>query len=223
MYYLSCHRRNFFSSPLAIAAILFLIFAQTARAHVGLEAPNGGEMLTGGSTFTIAWRPEVAMHDTLNFDLSYSTTANDGPWIDIAIDLPPGDLTVGSFHTYLWTVPNITDTSAWIRVRQDNNLDQDYEDVSESAFSIVAALPGDFNSDGAVNTADYVVWRKTGGTPTQYNTWRGNFGAGNGSGAGQDSLSTVAAPEPNVAALLIVGIACWWKPSSRRFPRPFIR
>ena len=35
---------------------------------------------------------------------------------------------------------------------------------------------GDYNDDGAVNAADYVVWRKTDGTPEGYNTWRANFG-----------------------------------------------
>ena len=36
---------------------------------------------------------------------------------------------------------------------------------------------GDFNSDGTVDAADYVVWRKTINTPTAYDTWRANFGA----------------------------------------------
>ena len=41
--------------------------------------------------------------------------------------------------------------------------------------------PGDFNQDGVVDAADYVVWRKSpstfGGDPNGYNTWRTNFGA----------------------------------------------
>jgi len=39
-----------------------------------------------------------------------------------------------------------------------------------------AATNGDFNLDGKVDAADYVVWRKNGGTPNQYNDWRRNFG-----------------------------------------------
>jgi hypothetical protein len=42
------------------------------------------------------------------------------------------------------------------------------------------SLPGDFNHDGTVDAADYVVWRKgLGTTYTQddYNTWQANFGA----------------------------------------------
>ena len=57
-------------------------------------------------------------------------------------------------------------------------------------LSVVSALLGDYNADGAVDAADYVVWRKNVGTtnvlpndpdggtigPLQYATWRANFG-----------------------------------------------
>jgi hypothetical protein len=49
-----------------------------------------------------------------------------------------------------------------------------------------AGLDGDFNNDGKVDAADYVVWRKglLAGTfgPEDYATWRSNFGATIGSG-----------------------------------------
>ena len=38
-------------------------------------------------------------------------------------------------------------------------------------------LPGDFNSDGAVDAADYVLLRKTARSPQDYTTWRQNFGS----------------------------------------------
>jgi len=47
-----------------------------------------------------------------------------------------------------------------------------------------AATNGDINADGRVDAADYVVWRKNGGTPNQYNDWRANFGRS--AGAVQD-------------------------------------
>src|SRR5262245_24788108 len=37
-------------------------------------------------------------------------------------------------------------------------------------------IPGDFNGNGTVDAADYVVWRKTGGTQADYTTWRTHFG-----------------------------------------------
>ena len=33
----------------------------------------------------------------------------------------------------------------------------------------------DFNGDGNLNAADYVVWRKTSGPPATYDTWRAHF------------------------------------------------
>jgi fibronectin-binding autotransporter adhesin len=68
------------------------------------------------------------------------------------------------------------------------------------------SLPGDYNNDGKVNAADYVMWRKNpgafGGDPAGYNTWRANFGAG-GAGAGS-SLDTGAVPEPTTLLLSLV-------------------
>jgi hypothetical protein len=60
-------------------------------------------------------------------------------------------------------------------------------------------LPGDYNNDGAVNAADYVVWRKNIGTQDGYNLWRTNFGRTSGSG----SLAGGAIPEPSLLAMLI--------------------
>jgi T5SS/PEP-CTERM-associated repeat protein len=64
-------------------------------------------------------------------------------------------------------------------------------------------LPGDFNVDGKVDAADYVVWRNgLGSTYTQdhYNAWRANFGRTAGSAAGATidlpSSAHAAVPEP---------------------------
>jgi hypothetical protein len=81
--------------------------------------------------------------------------------------------------------------------------------LSNSAFfGSCADLPGDFNHDGTVDTADYGVWRKGLGTTyteDDYNAWHANFGAtlnpGSGSGAPSafplpPSPLTPAVPEP---------------------------
>ena len=53
--------------------------------------------------------------------------------------------------------------------------------------AVVAQLAGDYNHNGVVDAADYVLWRKNpsvyGGNPAGYNTWRANFGLTGGSGA----------------------------------------
>ena len=76
--------------------------------------------------------------------------------------------------------------------------------------TIIAAarLPGDYNNDGSVDAADYVVWRKNpsafGGDPAGYNTWRANFGRSAGSGS--DYLSGAAVPEPASGVLLLLTV-----------------
>jgi hypothetical protein len=71
-------------------------------------------------------------------------------------------------------------------------------------FDLIAtSLPGDFNGDGKVDAADYVVWRKTDGTQPGYNEWRTNFGRTSGSGAGQ---LAGAVPEPASLAIAALGL-----------------
>ncbi len=65
-----------------------------------------------------------------------------------------------------------------------------------------AASPGDFNNDGRVDAADYVLWRKNNINGEQgYNDWRTNFGRTAGSGSGLSA----AVPEPGSVALLMTG------------------
>lgn len=85
-------------------------------------------------------------------------------------------------------------------------------------LSVVGAgLAGDYNNNGVVDAADYVLWRENpsgyGGSPAGYNTWRANFGQTAGSGAGSSlDASSTAVPEPAgsvsllFAAFLLSGI-----------------
>jgi hypothetical protein len=72
--------------------------------------------------------------------------------------------------------------------------------VDSLAVEYVPGLPGDFNGDGSVDAADYVVWRKTDGTQADYETWRANFGRIADSGAADVAYSSdrnnVGIPEP---------------------------
>jgi hypothetical protein len=68
---------------------------------------------------------------------------------------------------------------------------------------VEGGLAGDFNGDGKVDAADYVVWRKTDGSPAGYNDWRTNFGRTSGSAAGQVSG---AVPEPATLSLVAFGM-----------------
>jgi hypothetical protein len=102
-------------------------------------------------------------------------------------------------------------------------FDLDYIAYKEGVHPPVvppAGLDGDFNDDGKVDAADYVLWRKNNGTSNalpndgglgtpigagHYDLWRGNFG-GMGAGTG---AALGAVPEPAAATLgLLAAIAC---------------
>jgi uncharacterized protein YjbI with pentapeptide repeats len=74
---------------------------------------------------------------------------------------------------------------------------------------LTALLLGDYNRDGTVDAADYVVWRNgLGTTYTQadYDVWRANFGQTAGGGAALSSAEPLPAiPEPSTALIAFVG------------------
>jgi hypothetical protein len=73
-----------------------------------------------------------------------------------------------------------------------------------------ASVAGDYNGNGVVDAADYVVWRKgLGATYTQndYSVWRSRFGSTSGSGAG--ATATRAVPEPTTLGLLMFAATVW--------------
>jgi|GEM_PF-5637424 len=143
-----------------VAGLLMATFLiMRTHAHVGLDAPNESQTLSGGSELAILWHVERA-HATLDWDLWYSGESDQGPWIEIATDLPAGDISDGAAHLFHWTLPNIDLPTTWVRVRQDNE-NQDYFDVSDASFRIEAVLRGgDFTGDGNVNAADLAIWQQ---------------------------------------------------------------
>lgn len=88
-------------------------------------------------------------------------------------------------------------------------------------FSVTASISGDFNGDGAVNLADYTVWRDNLGgdaaalngngtsdpsglvVAADYQLWRNSFG--NASGAVAQIASSSRVPEPAAGLVLAVG------------------
>lgn len=125
------HRRR-----LAICASVVILFVtlltEQADAHVALGYPIGGEVFEVGSTVQITWS-DVVEHGPADYDLWYSVTGPDGPWISIAGGLSR----TGSVpESHDWLVPDTPSNQVRVRVRQ-NNVDSYYDAVSESDIAIV--------------------------------------------------------------------------------------
>jgi hypothetical protein len=95
------------------------------------------------------------------------------------------------------------------------------DDIGWDVTPILPPLYGDYNNNGKVDAADYVVWRKrlgqsvtipndsTPGTVQQvdYTVWRTNFGTMLGSGSGLLDFGGNV-PEPSATAIVILSGVC---------------
>ena len=118
-----------------------------------------------------------------------------------------------SDHELLATVPAGAVEARLTFIFQQPNQEAGAVFLDAVTFTVIAAtLPGDYNSDGFVDAADYTVWRDTAGTTgdlradgngdgvvdlADYQFWKNNYGE-----ASSSSSSTT--PEPS--ALLLLGI-----------------
>jgi hypothetical protein len=76
--------------------------------------------------------------------------------------------------------------------------------ITVTDVAAVEVISGDFNNDGAVNAADYVVWRKGFGTvysQIHYDAWRAG-----GQAAAGSSLVVAGVPEPTTLAMLLAAM-----------------
>jgi hypothetical protein len=87
-----------------------------------------------------------------------------------------------------------------------NSTDYDYV-IDNFMLEVIGSnepgdLLGDYNENGTVDAADYVLWRENNINGQQgYADWRANFGRAAGAGGfAQNSV-----PEPAAAALLVLG------------------
>ncbi len=86
----------------------------------------------------------------------------------------------------------------------------------------ILVLLGDYNADGTVDAADYVVWRNGLGTTytqSDYNVWRSHFGQTAGSGSSLPAAQSLSPAVPEPAACMLVAIGLGGVIISRHRPR----
>jgi hypothetical protein len=193
---------------------------------------SGGVTSAVGEKFTINGNLTLGAGSTLELDLGtpaqsdlLSITGNliAGGTLRVSLDntvIAPSEGNVfnlldfasasGAFGAL--NLPSLTPGLAWNTSRL----------LTAGELSVMASpgLPGDYNSNGIVDAADYTVWRDRLGqnvalpntdpsdtdnmvTSAEYNFWRSRFGATFGSGAGALSASQTA-PEPGTWALTML-------------------
>jgi hypothetical protein len=130
---------------------------------------------------------------------------------------------MNGLNTVPFQVGNRGDSRAdsWAGLIDDVRL-YDHALTDAEIAALIPPLPpaqvGDFNQNGKVDAADYVVWRENVGSASalpndsgtalpvgtdHYNLWRSHYGNGAGSGAGE--LTGSAVPEPG--SMLFVAVA----------------
>ncbi|MEX2307004.1 MAG: hypothetical protein WD738_05400 [Pirellulales bacterium] len=138
---------------------------------------------------------------TLSLDGALSVFLINGfnPAVNNSFDILDWGSLSGTFDSI--SLPALSGFVAW----DTSNL------YTTGVLAVAPALPGDFNVDGSVDAADYVVWRKglgTAHTPDDFNVWRANFGAtaGIGSGSAGASPAQTGVPEPGTVRLLAYAV-----------------
>jgi hypothetical protein len=115
------------------------------------------------------------------------------------------------------------------------NVDIPFQTANFDDFSLIAVLAGNYNGNGTVDAADYVLWRNNVGTTNplandliggtignaQYNQWRAHFGQTTGSGSATSAFAAV--PEPTTLILFAVALIGRFIASKRKSHEPMHR
>jgi hypothetical protein len=115
------------------------------------------------------------------------------------------DLSLNPALAASWVLASDTDGLSYFpnEVTGTQNIHPGGDVGSPGTFVIVPpGVDGDFNEDGEVDAADYVMWRKDNSVGT-YEEWVANFGE-SAPGAGGNDGGGGAVPEP--ASFMLVGI-----------------
>jgi T5SS/PEP-CTERM-associated repeat protein len=211
---------------------------------------NGG-MAPGASPAEVNFEGSLALADanTLFIEIAGIMPGSDYDRLTIAgsasldgildVSLTGGFMPSGGQQFTILTAGSIVNNGFVLAGSAASSFDLLVSSTSVILQAIGAGVPGDYNGDGIVNAADYVVWRNTFGQTgpglaadgnnsgtidaDDYTVWRSHFGqtAGAGSVLGATgSASASAVPEPNAVLLALVGALVLRSMDRRRRTRP---
>ena len=107
---------------------------------------------------------------------------------------------------------NATNIAGWdpanIEVFFNTPVSSSFNGMDVAVGGESVSLTGDYNGDGSVDAADYVLWRKENiNGPSGYDDWRANFGKTAAPPAGGAALRGAPVPEPATIVLILMGLA----------------
>jgi hypothetical protein len=156
---------------------------------------------------------------------------------DVPIEIAPGDVRTPAYID--WPGSNIGHSPLLPYNSSGQILFDFFDDITSDSVLVLYTPPlvGDYNGNGVVDAADYVVWRKTVNQSgpnlaadgnndnqvngTDYQIWRSRFGQLGVSGAGASAYSSFAVPEPTTAVLGILAVATlFWAVRRRAGSQP---
>ena len=190
------------------------------RARTGVLAPSGGGDFrlainaNGGRLDDgVAWPTELSFDTMYRVVVNWNAASGESKlWLN-----PVNELSANIAHTGHSTGQRLESfalrqSSDYFGVQHIDNLVVATTFAEALAGSGNSSIAGDYNHDGVVNAADYVVWRKNGLSQAEFELWRANFGTTAGSGSGASANGTV--PEPASMVMLIVtaaGVLTRWR------------
>jgi hypothetical protein len=189
------------NSPAAVSFGGNVTFASTTTLKIEL----GGT--TRGSEYdAILASGNLSLGGTLAVSLIDAGAGLFGPELGDSFDVLDWGFLSGTFSAI--QLPTLAGALAW-------NTSQLY---ATGVLSVVApGLPGDYNQNGTVDAADYVLWRNNLGSgtalanddtpgvgPDDYTRWRARFGQT--AGGGSIATTNAAVPEPAALGLFLAGM-----------------